>query len=87
MLQKQYHGCINLGTGTGVSVGAIATTLGAQLSASKLVNIPSPKAKDEAGDVIADASRLKQLGWRPSVDIEQGLSRLIKHLNQTSPVR
>lgn len=69
-------GPINLGTGLGASVREIAGRLGALAGKSSLIDEAPGTLVDPLGDIVADASRLKALGWKPSVSLEEGLARL-----------
>ena len=80
VVEKKFHGTINLGTGVGVSVKEIATTLEEILDKRELVEEANPPQMDPLGFVVADAGRLKSLGWRQRVTMEEGLRRLVKEI-------
>ncbi|MBI2174378.1 MAG: NAD-dependent epimerase/dehydratase family protein [Candidatus Omnitrophica bacterium] len=71
------YGAFNVGTGVPVSIGRIAMLL------SELYEIrvqPDITLKYRAGDIrhcYADISRLRALGFSPSVTLEQGLGELV----------
>ena len=75
--EKRFEGAINLGTGVGVSVREIARTLSAMLGRQHLVEEASATTSDPLGYVVADASRIHGLGWKPAHTIKQGLRKLI----------
>src|SRR6266404_5854108 len=77
VLDKQYRGTINLGTGIGVSVGEIAQTLGAMMGKPQLIEEANPPQVDPLGYVVAEVSRLRGLGWKPAHDLKQGLQKLL----------
>jgi UDP-glucose 4-epimerase len=77
VVEKQFRGTINLGTGIGVSVRQIAQTLGHMMSKSHLVEEANPPEIDPMGYVVADVSRLRGLGWRPAHDLHRGLEQLL----------
>jgi nucleoside-diphosphate-sugar epimerase len=77
VLEKKFSGPINLGTGIGVSVREIAHSLGEMMGKPQLIEEANPPEIDPLGFVVADASRLHQLGWRPSHDLRQGLQKLL----------
>lgn len=74
--EQRYSGTINWGTGIGTSVRQIADAIAARLGRPDLVEELSPAEKDPLGFVVADATRLKSLGWRQQFTLEQGLQRL-----------
>ena len=79
-VEKRFTGTINWGTGIGVSVRQIADAIAAMQGRPDLVEEISPAEKDPLGFVVADASRLKQLGWRQQFTLEQGLNELQRSL-------
>ncbi len=77
VLGKKFRGTINLGTGIGVSVREIAQALGEMMGKPHLIEEANLPEIDPLGFVVADASRLHQLGWQPSHDLRQGLQKLL----------
>lgn len=75
-MEKKFQGTINWGTGVGVSVRQIADAAAALVGRPELVEEISPPEIDPLGYVVADNSRLRQLGWRQQVEILQGLKQL-----------
>jgi len=71
-------GALNLGTGVGVTVREIASTLGGLLGRPELIAEARPTAADPLGFVVADAGKLRALGWRPAVSLRQGLELLVR---------
>jgi dTDP-6-deoxy-L-talose 4-dehydrogenase (NAD+) len=80
--EARWDGSVNLGTGNGVTVREIADRLATSLGRPDRVRALSPAAPDPLGFIVADAGRLRKLGWEPKVTIEAGLRRLIdtRHL-------
>ena len=76
--EARFEGIINLGTGVGVSVREIAKTLSTMLGREHLVEEASEASVDPLGYVVADASRILGLGWKPAHTIELGLRELMK---------
>jgi dTDP-4-dehydrorhamnose 3,5-epimerase len=77
VMESQATGIINLGTGIGVTVREIAQTLAGMMGKPHLISeIDSPET-DSLGYVVADASRLRGLGWQPAYTMTQGLQRLM----------
>ena len=77
-VEKQFTGTINWGTGQGISVRQIADAVAAMLGHPELVGELSPPELDPLGYVVADATRLKKLGWHQQFSLEQGLKKLMQ---------
>jgi dTDP-6-deoxy-L-talose 4-dehydrogenase (NAD+) len=76
ILEKQFCGTINIGTGVGVSVRQIASLISAYLQKSGLIDLSETSEHDS---IVADITKLKSLGWSHKVNIEDGIQRLIKY--------
>lgn len=85
-VEKGFTGTINWGTGAGVTVRQIADTAARLVGRPELVREQAPPAEDPLGFVVADATRLKSLGWRPAITLEVGLAKLAAHLGATGHV-
>jgi dTDP-6-deoxy-L-talose 4-dehydrogenase (NAD+) len=78
--ERRFRGCVNLGTGIGISVRALAQMLAGALDRMGLVTeAPSPE-RDPLDFVVADARRVRSLGWQPRVPLGEGLRELIGSL-------
>jgi nucleoside-diphosphate-sugar epimerase len=77
-MEKKFHGAINWGTGTATTVRDIAQSLGRMLGKAHLIEEASPTVKDPLDHVVADASRLKSLGWKQEYTMEQGLQKMLE---------
>ena len=75
VVEKQFEGTINLGTGIGITVREIAQTLGRMMSKGHLIDELRPPEVDPLGYVVADVTRLHELGWRPAHTLERGLEK------------
>lgn len=73
-----FQGPINIGTGEGVTVGTLARTLAEFAGRPELVVLPADAPRDPLDFVVADASRLRSLGWQPQVALVDGLRRLVE---------
>ena len=73
----------NIGTGRGTSVNELAERLMAQAGSE----VEIQRAPARAGELyrsVLDASRAaRDLGWRPAVDLAEGLGRTLEHLERT----
>lgn len=76
--EKEFNGVINWGTGEGVSVRQMADAIAGLLGRPDLVREQTPPKPDPLGRVVADARRLKSLGWQPQVSLLDGLKELIR---------
>ena len=71
LLDTDYTGPINLGTGKSVSVGRIAQIIG-DLSGKKIKDLNQPVSGPM--NFVCDISLIKKLiGWKPKYSIEEGL--------------
>lgn len=77
-VEKRVQGTINWGTGVGISVRQIANTAATLLGRPELVAEVAPPEVDPLGYVVADATRLKSLGWRQQFSVEQGLQQVAR---------
>lgn len=77
-VEVKFSGNINWGTGDGVSVRSIADAVAILLGRPELVTEVSPPAHDPLGYVVADATKLRSLGWAPTIELETGLRRLLE---------
>jgi dTDP-6-deoxy-L-talose 4-dehydrogenase (NAD+) len=77
VLEKQFEGTINLGTGIGITVKEIAQTLGQMVNRPELIKEIDPPQVDPLGYVVADVSKLRGLGWKPDHDLRRGLEKLL----------
>ncbi len=73
-----YNGAINIGTGTGTQIESMARKIAELLGRPDLIGVPENPPTDPLDFVVADSSRLTELGWRPQVELEEGLRRLIQ---------
>jgi nucleoside-diphosphate-sugar epimerase len=79
-LEQRCAGPLNLGTGRGVTVRQMAETIAALLGKTGLVSDAAEVSADPLDYMVADATRLRALGWREEVGLEEGLRRLCRHL-------
>jgi nucleoside-diphosphate-sugar epimerase len=82
LLESDVSGPVNLASGTGATIAAVARDLAALVGRPELVQV-EPMA-DAAGDprrLVADVTRLRQeVGYRPRVDLRAGLAEAVAHL-------
>lgn len=78
VVNSGFHGPINIGAGEGVTVAELARTLARFAGRPELVVVPADAPRDPLDFVVADATRLLSLGWRPKVALVDGLRRLVE---------
>jgi nucleoside-diphosphate-sugar epimerase len=78
VIEKRFRGTINLGTGAGVSVREIALRLATLMDKPGLIEEANPPQPDPFPFVVADAGKLKSLGWQPAMGLKNGLARLVE---------
>lgn len=72
----------NIGTGRGTSVNALADLL-MRIAGREVERIPAAERPGELARSVLDCSRAAaELGWRPGVTLEDGLSRTLDHLEK-----
>jgi nucleoside-diphosphate-sugar epimerase len=77
VVEKRFEGNVNLGTGTGTPVRRVAEILGRLTGKSELIEEASQPVLDPFPYVVAETGRIRSLGWKPMVTIEEGLQRLL----------
>lgn len=80
LINQQFSGSINIGTGQGVRVGTLVQKLANLLGRGNALETPSDLSHDPLDDVVADNSRLQSLGWAQEVGLDNGLQRMIENL-------
>ena len=78
LVEKEFNGAVNIGTGDGVTVETIARRLGEFLARPELVCASETSITDPVDVVIADSTRIRSLGWRPEISLEEGLRGLVE---------
>jgi nucleoside-diphosphate-sugar epimerase len=76
VVEKKFQGAVNLATGQGTTVLDIAGALGLLIGKPELIQEAPELERDPFPFVVADATKLESLGWRPTVILAEGLRRL-----------
>ncbi|MFO0902209.1 MAG: NAD(P)-dependent oxidoreductase [Pirellulales bacterium] len=78
LLDCQVEGTVNIGSGRGRRLAEIAMRLAERCGRPDLLRLGAlPARTNEPAVIIADTMRLRdEVGWRPRIDIEQGLDEL-----------
>jgi len=72
---------MNVGTGEDISIAELAYKIKDIVEFRGEIEFDTTKP-DGTMRKLLDISRIKALGWRPEVDLDQGLNRVIKNYNQ-----
>ncbi len=83
LMESMAVGDFNIGTGGGTTIREVAGVI-AELCGSPpgAVQTKSPAVPDPYPYVVADATRLRSLGWNPSITLRQGLAQLVAGLRE-----
>lgn len=80
-LEHRLTGPVNIGSGRGVTIAAIAHQVARMLKADEALVRHNPTAAvDPSPVIVADIARLEAVGWQPVVAIADGLQRLVDSL-------
>jgi len=74
---------INVGYGSDVTISELAQTVAAVVEYSGSITFDSSKP-DGAPRKLIDSQRINKLGWRPLVNLQNGLRMTYEHMNQTT---
>ena len=77
LLETKFPGAVNIGTGIGVTILELAEMVATLLGKTGLVQTAAKVESDPLGYVVADATRLRSLGWKPRYDLKQGIKAMI----------
>lgn len=78
LVGSRAEGAFNVGSGVGVTVEAFARTLAGLAGRPELVQAEDSGVVDPLDHVVADASRLRALGWSPKVSLVDGLRGMLE---------
>jgi Nucleoside-diphosphate-sugar epimerases len=73
-VERRFTGAINWGTGTGISVRQIADAIADRVGRRELVTEAEEQNPDPLDFVVADATRLRSLGWQPEFSLATGVA-------------
>lgn len=79
LLDADIEGAVNIGSGLGVRVREVASTLAAVVNAEHLLQFGAlPTSPDEPPLLLPDVRRLTATGWVPGVTLSAGLADLVR---------
>ena len=77
ILINPIYGVFNLGSGTGVSINKLAKLIGNHFQNENLNVVSSNKYSRKSSLLLNSEKIIKKLKWKPTVDIKQGVKKLI----------
>lgn len=82
-IERRVTGTINWGTGEGIRVREVAGEIARQLGRREAVATSDADGiRDPLDYVVADAARLRSIGWRPRFSISDGIRELCSALGR-----
>lgn len=72
---------MNIGTGEDISIHDLAKLIAQKMNYQGEISF-NPKFPDGTMKKLLDVSKIKSLGWKPEISLEDGLDRVIKHYRQ-----
>lgn len=80
-LEQRLRGPVNVGSGTGVQIRALAEQIARKLEVSESLIAEAAVPQEDPWPVqVADMNRLSALGWQPRTNLDEGLRRLAERL-------
>ncbi len=87
LIHQRAEGAVNLGSGEAVTVKDLACKAADTLGRDRdLVRVAAELSADPNPLVLADISRLRELGWEPSVGLSEGLEGELSYLRNTGAI-
>jgi len=77
LLESAPSGTYNIGTGTGHAIESVARTLAAHMGKPDKIELSPTPDIDYYPTIVADMTKLQNLGWKPKTSITAGLQNLI----------
>jgi len=78
LVDSKATGSFDIGSGEGVPLRDVLLTLERLAGRNEIVQLGVLPARDEPASLVADVARLRdEVGWRPSVGLEEGLERTL----------
>ena len=75
-----YGRVFNVGSGVGITIKELTDLIISVAGIGSVNFVPYPEERKaiEIGDYIADITKIKELGWSPRIELEEGLKRTIR---------
>lgn len=74
---------MNIGTGEDIEIGELAQKISQKMGFKGQLVFDTSKP-DGTMRKLLDVSKIKSLGWKPEINLDQGLDRVIKHFRQNN---
>ncbi len=79
LVDSDATGCFDIGSGDGVPLREVLLTLEELAGREGIVRLGALADRDEPASLVADIGRLRdEVGWRPSVGLQEGLERTLE---------
>jgi UDP-glucose 4-epimerase len=77
-LESTVSGAFNVGTGVETSVNQLYDALAGNAGTSRAAEFGPPRAGEQRRSVILPERAAKELGWRPQVELSNGLAQTLR---------
>ena len=78
-LRRHYYPLINIGYGEDITIADLAQLIARKVEFSGRLRFDSSRP-DGTMRKLMDSSRMRALGWKPKIDLEQGIEQMISRL-------
>jgi GDP-L-fucose synthase len=78
-LRSHYYPLINIGYGEDITIAELAQLIARKVEFGGRLRFDSSRP-DGTMRKLMDSSRMRSLGWRPKIDLEQGIEQMISRL-------
>lgn len=76
LMERQYTGIVNLGTGIPTTIAELATNIARELSAQTRIVFNGERRRVDPRHLVADIGLSSELGIFPTIDLHSGLQRI-----------
>ena len=84
-LSSHYYPLINIGYGEDITIAELAQLIARKVEFAGRLRFDSSRP-DGTMRKLMDSSRMRSLGWKPKIDLEQGIEQMIGRLRSQSSV-
>lgn len=83
-LRSHYYPLINIGYGEDITIAELALLIARKVGYQGRLRFDSSRP-DGTMRKLMDSSRMRALGWKPKIDLEQGIEQMIERLRSQFP--